>query len=280
MPRKKIAGTFEGKPTYRWTRMVRGVRWRLLCRARKPDEADKPNTGYLDLPECDWTAARSLDAANAWWEARQYQLDNPDSAKPFIEKMQKVKRISDKMGLPKGECVPDEVNAIRWQIAKNVDAIPDDNPTGKTVLFWAENYFAHKLPKDRGFARFDNLKRNVLKLANHVGKDSPITAIDWNAWDTFNLTIKNSTMAPTTQRDVVSDCRAFIRHLERRDIIPPVKNLAESQKKRITAQQIEHFSREELREMLSKSEGYLRLFFFLFVCRSTPQRPTVNHLHG
>lgn len=252
MPRKKHM-SWEGKPNYRWVKMVKGVR--VVVKATD-----------LGFEGDDRTEANTLDAANAWWEARQQEQENPAFLKPFRDKIDKLKRVIAKVGLPSGDCVPEEVNSIRWQLSQNLDSIPDDTPTGQTVKFWMDTYLKSKLIRtERGFGRFDNIKRNVGKLAKHVGESSPVTMIDWKSWDSFTLGVKNGHLSPSTTRDLISDCRAFVRYLERRDIIPAVKNLPESARKKVTATAIEHFTKEELRFILDHAEGLLRTFILLFM---------------
>lgn len=72
MPRKNIAGTYQNK---RWSRMVNGERYHVLCRGLKDGEQPKPNYGYLGLPESDWTKERSQRAANDWWDRKLAELD-------------------------------------------------------------------------------------------------------------------------------------------------------------------------------------------------------------
>lgn len=66
MPRKNIAGTFQNG---RWSRMVNGERYHVVCRGLRVGEEPKPNYGYLNLPESQHTKGGSQAAANAWWEA-------------------------------------------------------------------------------------------------------------------------------------------------------------------------------------------------------------------
>jgi integrase len=57
--------------------MVKGVRWRVLCRGLREGERPKPNTGYLGLPESCWTKEKSMTAANDWWDANGPSEDSP-----------------------------------------------------------------------------------------------------------------------------------------------------------------------------------------------------------
>ena len=112
MPVKYVAGTFEGKPHYRWTKMHGGTRYRVKC-------------SDLGLPEHLWTKEGSREAANAWWKAKLGELTTADpvtaafkrlvEAKPVEELMKDVERGAQARrilaSLPLQENVePDEVD--------------------------------------------------------------------------------------------------------------------------------------------------------------------------
>ncbi len=259
MPRKKGAGTWEGHPAYRWTKMVRGTRWRLLCRGQKPGEI-KENTGYLNLPESQWSKSGSMAAANAWWDS--FTTLTPEQlaeCQALADKIAKFDRAMQKAGIPR----TDEMKPLAKELFLALDKLPDDTPAGTTLEYWSQQYFTYKLAQNRSPGRFDNLKRSIERFVKSIGASQPVKAINWNTWDTFEVEVRNSGLGETTQRDVISDVRQFVRWLERRDIVPPVKNLSETHIK-ISAKAIEHFSRNELRELLSKSNGILRCFLLLF----------------
>jgi integrase len=106
MPRKNNAGAFEGHPAYRWTKMVKGVRWRVLCRGLREGEQPNTNTGYLGLPESWWTKDKSMTAANDWWDEK---LEELAGSKPHAADY--AKAIEDRRNM---------LEAIR------LDAIDDD----------------------------------------------------------------------------------------------------------------------------------------------------------
>ncbi len=124
MPRKNIAGSFEGAPNYRWVRMVKGKRWRVLCRSQRPDETAKPFTGYLNLPESQWSQTASQAAANAWWENHFDQLSKP-TVPP--EKQEAIADIERKITWAKHN-KPDEVERLVQTRLEILKADPDDVP--------------------------------------------------------------------------------------------------------------------------------------------------------
>ena len=259
MPRKQTAGTWDGKPNYRWTRMIKGIRWRLLCRGQKSGE-EKANTGYLDLPESDWTESRSLKAANEWWE-NWSPLTPAQLAEchDIADQIAKFDRIMKKAGIPKKE----ETKELARQILENLDTIEEPIAKGKSVQYWIGKYQAGKLAAKPSPGRYDNLKRSLRKFSDSVGETAPVTDIDWQAWDDFVVAIKSGSLASSTQRDTLSDSREFIRWLERRDIVPAVKNLTET-KTHVKLSKIEHFTKDELRKILQDSTGLLHCFLLLF----------------
>jgi hypothetical protein len=73
MPRSFKAGTFDGPPHYRWTKMYLGVRYRITCE-------------HLGLPRELWTKEGSYRAANDWWQQRKAEIDlanRPPERPPF-----------------------------------------------------------------------------------------------------------------------------------------------------------------------------------------------------
>lgn len=148
MPRKNLAGTFEGQPAYRWKKMVKGQVFVLLCRAKKPGE-EKENTGWLGLPEEDWTKERSQPAANRFWE-RKLADPYPDveiapETMKFYQDIKTVRAAADLLGIkPEGPAY--EHPAIQ-ALKANVDyieivtpAVPSDKQLGKKL----ENFLAQE----------------------------------------------------------------------------------------------------------------------------------------
>jgi integrase len=121
MPRKNNAGTFQNG---RWSRMVNGERYHVLCRGLREGEQPKPNYGYLNLPESQHTKGGSQAAANAWWEA-----NGPEDSPPAYL----TKAIEDRANMlqwlamerpddPLAETLRSEISDI--QKTGNVPAVP------------------------------------------------------------------------------------------------------------------------------------------------------------
>ncbi len=94
MPRSYKAGTFDGPPHYRWTKMYNGVRYRITCE-------------QLGLPRELWTKEGSYQAANLWWKQKQAEIDlanRPPQRLPFpmedvaqLRLVHKIQRAQEKM---------------------------------------------------------------------------------------------------------------------------------------------------------------------------------------
>lgn len=124
MPRRNIAGSFEGKPAYRWRKGFQNEVWYLLCRAKKPNEIAKPRYGYLGLPESMWTEPESQNAANLWWDEKLKQL--------AIESVPEQLATIDKKIAFASVYRPEEVEhlkAVRKDILQVVKQEPDDRET-------------------------------------------------------------------------------------------------------------------------------------------------------
>src|SRR4051812_35747781 len=74
MPRRVDAGTFEGAPYYRWTKMYRGTRYRVSC---------------AELGAVVWTKEGSCQKANEWWARKRAELDGA-AADPVRVAMKEV----------------------------------------------------------------------------------------------------------------------------------------------------------------------------------------------
>lgn len=259
MPRKNIAGTWDGKPNYRWKKMVKGVTWKLLCRAQKPGE-EKENTGWLGLPESDWTEARSQKAANEWWE--KWSPLTPEQlaeCHDLADRIVKFDRIMSRAGIPKTEATKDAAR----EIFKALDSVEDTLPTGKGIQYWVDSYLTVKQNEGVSPGRIDNLRRSLNCFADQIGRTNVITDINWQSWDQFAASVLKSDEGDYKKRDLLADSRGFIRHLVARDLIPPIKTLNET-KIRVESTELERFSQKELRHMLSESTGMLRCFLLLF----------------
>lgn len=97
MPRKKPA-SWEGAPNYRWSKMIRGKRYRVTCRK-------------LGLHASDWTKDRSWDAAKRYFD----QLEPPAPEVPA-----EVKQLDEKLSYVK-QHRPHEVEVYK-RLRKDVAA--------------------------------------------------------------------------------------------------------------------------------------------------------------
>ena len=129
MPRRNIAGSFAKelarKPSARWRKGFQLEVWTLLCRAQRPNEPDKPFTGYLGLPESMWDKAQSQEAANIWWDEKIKQL--------AIESVpNEINAIDKKIAYAK-VYKPDELNHLKKVKLQILKAIKDDPNEPDTV---------------------------------------------------------------------------------------------------------------------------------------------------
>ncbi len=102
--------------------MLKGKRWRLLCRGRTLTEQHKDYTDYLNLPESQWTKQGSLAAANAWWEVKLGQLTAP-TVSP--EKQEALSDIAKKIDWARRH-KPDEVERLERRRDILLKSAPDE----------------------------------------------------------------------------------------------------------------------------------------------------------
>lgn len=257
MARKELMN-WEGAPNYRWYKTHNGKLYRVTA-----DE--------LGFHDEDRTKAKTTDAANAWWQAKLLSL------KPKERKKKNVDDQNPFFGVNKwGEVsfLPAMYPSLYTQVEQRIENDPnfsskvrqilEPSPAGSSVDHWTKAYLDTKrLDGNRSPARYDNLQRSIRRLRDHIGVEEPITALNWSTWDSFVLSLHKTKLGDVSKRDVVADCREFVRWLERRNVIESVKNISETRIK-VSAKKIEHFTKAELRRILSASTGLLRTFLLLF----------------
>jgi hypothetical protein len=205
MPIKYLAGTFEGKPHYRWTKMHDGVRHRVKC-------AD------LGLPEHLWTKEGSREAANSWWKAKLAELTAADpvtaafkrvvEAKPVEELIRDVERGMEARrilaALPTQEKVdPEEVDEFlgvgpledgrRIELLGKAGEKLGAPPSERTIGFHLTRYLGMKKGRaEKGVIRvgtygalFERLHGIFLPWAGPGTSIDSINAAWWESWYTF-----------------------------------------------------------------------------------------------
>ena len=205
MPVTYLAGTFEGKPHYRWTKMHDGVRHRVKC-------AD------LGLPEHLWTKEGSREAANAWWKAKLAELTAADpvtaafkrvvEAKPVEELIRDVERGMEARrilaALPTQEKVdPEEVDEFlgvgpledgrRIELLGKAGEKLGAPPSERTIGFHLTRYLGMKKGRaEKGVIRvgtygalFERLHGIFLPWAGPGTSIDSINAAWWESWYTF-----------------------------------------------------------------------------------------------
>lgn len=98
MPRMQLMG-FENGPK-RWRKMYRGVRYEVYCSG-------------LNLPEDQWTALGSYQAANDWWATKKIEIDAKlPTYRPDVEEVIKTLRAKRRVLAGAGEDTSDYDDAI------------------------------------------------------------------------------------------------------------------------------------------------------------------------
>lgn len=267
MPRKTNAGTWEGSPVFRWTRMVHGIRWRLLCRNGIFDP-NKPHIGYLNLPRSLWTKEGSRESANAWWDSNLIatQVRDPELHAALKATLQSVQAAVDRTGFPVDsevtEAITDQLRITR----------PASSANKLMLEYWKKEYLALKREDgQRGAGRFDNLQRSITRFVEEIGPSSTVNAITEEKYRRFCHALLKAELSGAYKRDTISDVRGFLRFLWEERLIPELRNLL-SIKARVVDSEVQHFTADELRAMLTTATGPLRLFVWLFTNCGMRQR--------
>jgi len=274
MARKNLAGTWEGAPAFRWSRQVKGVRWRLLCRARRPNE-EKAATGWLGLPEGQWTRAGSLEAANEWWEQNLTRtlIDDPELHEDVKAIAAIVTGSAARLGISSG-------SPLAAALIDNVDDI-ERVPTKTTLLrHWRDQFFSlKKSDGNRGPGRFDNLKRSIDRFVAFIGESAAVERVKESRYREFFVQVSQSSHSDYYKRDTIRDARAFIRFLWQERQIEEIRNL-NSLTVRVVDPAVQHFTAAELRSILATARGPLRLFVWLFANCGMRQKDVSSLRHS
>ncbi|WP_254513860.1 hypothetical protein [Anatilimnocola floriformis] len=274
MPRKNLAGTFEGSPAFRWTRMVRGVRWRLLCRPQMRDE-NKPHTGYLGLPESQWTKEGSQAAANDWWEKHQVPVQ-PNPVEELNQKVAVIGRAIDRAGIV--DPSPATLDAF---VDEFVSGKLVESKTAQTVGKWRDEFLAlKKADGGRRSGRFDNLKRAVDRFVASLPDGAGVDAVTEENYRKFFKAITSADHSAYYKHDTLQDVKTFIKFLyQERQLSEPLRNL-DSLKVKIVDHAVQSFTVEELRLILRDATGPLRLFVWLFANCGMRQKDVSSITHA
>lgn len=274
MARKNLAGTWEGAPAFRWSRQVKGVRWRLLCRARRQDE-EKAATGWLGLPETQWTRAGSLEAANRWWEQNLTRalIDDPESHQEAKAIAGVVMASAARLGIP-------PASPLAAELIQNVNDIERISVQATSLRHWRDQFFAlKKSDGNRGAGRFDNLKRSIDRFVSFIGENSSVSRVKESKYREFFVNVTQGAHGDYYKRDTIRDVRTFIRFLWQERQIEEIRNLS-SLTVRVVDPAVQHFTAAELRAILTNAAGPLRLFVWLFANCGMRQKDVSSLRHS
>jgi len=135
MPRKK-PGTWDGKPNYRWIKMVKGKFYRVTC-------------AELGLPQEQWTEQGSIKAAGEWMEKKLAELSGKPQLDPINQQLatildgttvDELRRLADQGNEARRLLNMLEAASVTGQ-PETLFASPDEvgfAPMGKTALPVAE----------------------------------------------------------------------------------------------------------------------------------------------
>lgn len=215
MPRKNLAGTFEGAPHFRWKRMIKGQVFRLLCRAKKANEKEKPNCGYLGLPESKWTKADSQAAANEWWG----KFDTPDWFPEWDAKVQKLARVVDNLGIVPG-------NPIIPELWRNIDTVKTEKVVeNQTVGFHLDRFLEleRKSLKPQSFRELRQYMEQLTEQPFFV-RTKGVAEIDSTTVDEHYLWLAGKYEAGGHNKRL-GFFRRFVAWLDEREFITAPRNL-------------------------------------------------------
>ena len=234
---------------------------------------DKPNTGWLGLPENLWTKEGSWAAANAWWEANTIQtVDLPEGAADLMATAEKVKMAAAMLGVPTPEAagLVGLVPAMKAKLAGE-----------KLLSHWQTTFLdTAKSDGQRRAGRFDNLKRSVDRFCASLGDGAPVGAVTEETYHSFYSALTKAGHSDYYTRDTMRDVKTFVTFLwAQRAIKEQLRNL-DTLKVRVVDREQQHFEASELRAILNTAHGHLRLFVWLFANCGMRQKDVSSITHA
>ena len=256
--------------------MVKGIRHVLLCRGRRDKEKVKEHTDWLDLPEGQWTKEGSRDTANAWWDRHLSRILIED-----IESHEEAKAIAGIVTDSAKHLGLSLDSSVTAELIDNSDRIGRASPKTKFLSHWQKEFLdSKKSDKQRGPGRFDNLKRSIDRFAAFIGGGARVEAVTESAYQKFYDQLMAGDFSDYFRRDTMRDVKTFIAFLwQQRALNEELRNL-DTVKVKVVDPAVQHFTADELREILTNATGPVRLFVWLFANCGMRQKDVSSITHS
>ena len=290
---------WEGDPAFRWYKWDNDLKKniRVTCSDLGFDGGDR-------------TKAKTVEAANRWWLARQ-KSNSPhhEDFRYWVDEFRKRAawwRFQQDLSLAsKLDDIASKVESYIgiWpdsELAKIVKSVADvgenwgekhyvkeqagqpQPPAEKTVEFNLERWLGLKLGEvnsgKRSLAGYDNLRRWMGEFKSFVGATSDVMVIDAARWDSFyghisgKLSGDSPAWSQSYARDVLVAARSWIVWLSKQAMIPRPLNIEDHKVVVDDPETIVTYTPQEIKTTLEKAPGQLKLHLLLMLnCGHTQQ---------
>ncbi|WP_164102276.1 hypothetical protein [Candidatus Laterigemmans baculatus] len=156
--------------------------------------------------------------------------------------------------------IGEDLTIQRRLLLQDIDREPE--PEEKLLTRWRDQWLALKRADKRiSIGRLDNILRDVNAFCDHMGSAATVDQITEATWERWYLRVMEGG-STYTQRDRLSTTRSFLQYLyEQRQIDLP-RNIR-SLKATVHTGKIEHYTQEELQDILHNAPGILQCFTYL-----------------
>jgi integrase len=244
----------------RWTKHYKGRNWSASCKQLKTAA----------------TKEASWEAANAWWQAKQKEIDTspPDEQTKGANAFrlwcitQDWKNFDDetRQRLIDSLLGSGEYQKLKQQADTYKAAALQTSPTDRTVKFHVEAWIAFlRGACDAGqmsAGRFDAYHRKIRPFASWIGEHSAIDAIDEQKLEGFfshlAVLVAARKYSPNYAHEILMTAKQFISRLAETKLIPLPGNIRSRRFKfnhSVTGNK-ETFTVEEVRQILAACDGF------------------------
>lgn len=247
-------------PTRRWAKKYKGRMYFVSCRQLG----------------CAETKDASAGAANAWWAAKQQEVDTapPSEEDVRVNAFKVWSMVQDWQQLDEGsreKLVDSLVGSGQYQKLKDqakqiADATAEPPPQNRTVEAqveaWRQLLQATAQSGQMSEGRYDGYRRNIAKFVDWIGGNTAIDAIDETKLDGYfthlSVQVAAAKYSPSYAHLLMMTAKQFIAWVAERKLIPVPGNLR-SRRFRFNhsvAKKVEVFTAEEVRALLKACDGF------------------------
>ena len=272
MPRA-YPGTFEGRPRYRWTTMVNGQRLRVTC-------------NQLNLPREQWTKDGSYQAADEYFrrlqanpvneamerlslpaEQLQRLAEQGIAAKAILDAKGDVSSLMDVDGLVEGVITDTWDDQHKLQIIQQfgekigVSAVRDYR-----LEVHAARFLELELAKGSKPRTYGELSESITAIINtphvlHPGMD--VRDITKTTVEDYYLYLRRTGRENAQQKKQFGFFKRLVKYFWSADLIELPRNLDYAWDFRVTTKAVKEYDLEEVKALLRKLTGRLRLYALL-----------------